>query len=65
MELVYCFSGMAIFCCILEMIFAVAGSFFGYRNKMDKVEKSFSLVRSFQDCTFYFLILETVALFFA
>ena len=64
MELVYCFGGMTIFCYILGMIFAVAGSFFDYRNKMDKVEKSFSLAKSFQDCAFYFLILETVALFF-
>ena len=34
------------------------------KSSKDKVEKSFSLAKSFQDCAFYFLILETVALFF-
>ena len=64
MELVYCFGGMTIFCYILGMVLAIVGSFFDYKNKMNKAEKSLSLAKSFRDCAYYFLILGAVALFF-
>ena len=64
MEFVFCFCGMTIFCCILGLIFSMMGSFFDYKNKMNKAEKSFSLAKSFRECSYYFLILEAIALFF-
>lgn len=64
MELVFYFCGMTIFCCILGIILGIVGWFFDYKNKMDKAEKFFSLAKSFRECSYYFLILEAIALFF-
>ena len=65
MELVYCFTSIAILCAVIGIIFSIVGSFLNYRNKIDETEKVFDLAKIFIDCSFYCLVLGVIAIFFA
>ena len=65
MELVYCFSGMAILCAVMGIISGIIALILNYNDNLERADKYLGWFRSFIYCEFYFLALEVAARFFA